>query len=58
MFYFAKSLQALGMAILALALMQGMATGDTWRELGFLGAGVTVFIIGTAIDKRREGKGD
>ena len=55
MFYFAKTLQALGMGLLGVGLLIGMQEQDTRSELKMLAAGGVVFFVGWLLEKRREG---
>lgn len=50
MFYFAKSLQAAAMAVVALALYVGFE-GSMTKELTMLGIGTVLFLIGRLIER-------
>ncbi len=52
MFYFAKSLQAAAMAVVALALFVGFyETNSMTKELTMLGIGVVLFLVGRLIEQ-------
>ena len=51
LFYFAKSLEALGFLTVAVGLMYGLV-GDMWTDLYFFLGGILVFTAGRALEKR------
>ncbi len=53
MFYFAKSLQAAAMAVVALALYVGFSEGSMTKELTMLGIGVVLFLVGRTVEHVR-----
>ena len=54
MFIVAKTLQALGMGLLLVALVNGLQSGKTLVELQVLVAGVLVFVAGSGLLSRLE----
>ena len=52
MFYFAKSLQAAAMAVVALALVVGLREQAMTKELTMLGIGVVLFLLGRLAEQR------
>ena len=50
MFYFAKSLQAAAMAVVALALYVGFKENSMTKELTMLGIGSGIFLVGRGIE--------
>ncbi len=52
MFYFAKTLQAVGFADVGIALYYGIAQDDMWNELYFALAGVAFFMVGRLLERR------
>lgn len=56
MFYFAKSLQAAAMAVVALALYVGMNESSLTKELTMLGIGVVIFLVGRLVEQISAGK--
>ena len=46
MFYFAKSLQAAAMAVVALALVVGFRENSMTKEMTMLGIGSVLFLLG------------
>lgn len=51
MFYFAKSLQAAAMAVVALALFVGLKEEAMQKELTMLGIGVVLFLSGKLVER-------
>jgi hypothetical protein len=52
-FYFAKTLQALGMGLLGVGLLVGMQQHDTRGELTMLAIGGVVFFVGWVLERQR-----
>ena len=52
MFYFAKTLQALGFANVGIGLYQGVVRGDMWGELYLSLSGLALFYVGRLIEPR------
>jgi hypothetical protein len=52
----AKVLEAIGIAAVMVALVQGIFGGDMWGELYFSVGGVVVFVIGRLMEKQSERK--
>ena len=50
--YLAKALEALGIAAVMIALIQGTYGGDMWGELYFFLGGIAIFFIGRRMEKR------
>lgn len=56
MFYFAKSLQAAAMAVVALALFVGFQEESMTKELTMLGVGVVLFLVGRITEQASQGR--
>mgnify|MGYP001165945829 CR=1 FL=1 len=52
MFFFAKTLQALGFANVGIGLYQGVVQGDMWNELYLSLSGLALFYVGRLIEPR------
>ena len=52
MFFFAKTLQALGFAHVGLGLYLGIAQDDMWKELYLSLTGLAFFGIGRLLERR------
>ena len=48
--YVAKSLEALGLVVVGLALLIGLQGGEMERELTALGIGAAVFVLGYLLE--------
>jgi hypothetical protein len=52
-FILAKSCEAVGLTVVALALLVGLGEGDMGRELLILAAGAGIFLLGYALESRQ-----
>ncbi len=53
-YYVGKTLEALGIAAVMLALVTGVY-GDEWGELYLFLGGIVVFVVGRQVEKRAKG---
>ena len=53
MFLFAKALQAIGFAHVAIGLWAGIAYDDMWRELWLALSGLAFFTVGRLLEPKR-----
>lgn len=51
MFYFAKSLQAAAMAVVALALFVGFRENSMTKEITMLALGSVLFVVGRLVEQ-------
>lgn len=52
MIVLAKALQAIAISCVMIGLVQGIHSGDMWIELYLFIAGIVLFLIGRAVEKR------